>query len=91
MITTDRQEAVIKQGNEIPYQTVSESGTETQFRDVVLELKVLPQITPDGRLAPEVRTRAVLSATLFAAGVITVFMALGAAASTAGASTPQNR
>src|SRR6056297_302672 len=42
------------------------------------------QITPDGALTPAVRVRAVLSATLFAAGVITVFMALGAAASSAG-------
>jgi cytochrome c-type biogenesis protein len=42
------------------------------------------QITPGGTLAPAVRWRAVASATLFSAGVITVFMALGAAASTAG-------
>jgi len=42
------------------------------------------QITPDGTLTPAVRVRAVMSATLFAAGVITVFMALGAAASSAG-------
>jgi cytochrome c-type biogenesis protein len=44
----------------------------------------MAQITPEGQLSPEVRTRAVISATLFAAGVITVFMALGAAASVAG-------
>jgi cytochrome c-type biogenesis protein len=42
------------------------------------------QITPGGTLAPAVRWRAVASATLFSAGVVTVFMALGAAASTAG-------
>jgi cytochrome c-type biogenesis protein len=42
------------------------------------------QIAPGGTLAPAVRWRAVASATLFSAGVITVFMALGAAASTAG-------
>ena len=42
------------------------------------------QIAPDGQIAPEVRTRAILSATAFAFGVITVFMALGASASMAG-------
>lgn len=42
------------------------------------------QISAEGTLSPAVRTRAVLSATFFAAGVITVFMALGAVASTAG-------
>lgn len=42
------------------------------------------QIGPGETLAPAVRVRAVLSATFFAAGVITIFMALGAAASTAG-------
>lgn len=50
VVTTDRQEAIIKQGEEIPYETISEDGTRTEFRDAVLELKVLPQITPDGRI-----------------------------------------
>ncbi len=42
------------------------------------------QITAEGGLSRAVRVRAVLSASLFALGVITVFVALGAAASTAG-------
>ncbi|MDJ1018186.1 MAG: cytochrome c biogenesis protein CcdA [Paracoccaceae bacterium] len=42
------------------------------------------QISPDGTLAEGVRARAVLSATAFSLGVITVFMALGASASMAG-------
>lgn len=42
------------------------------------------QITPDGAIAPAVRNRAVLSASFFALGVITIFVSLGAAASTAG-------
>jgi type IV pilus assembly protein PilQ len=50
VITTDRKEATIKQGEEIPFQTVSDQGTQTEFRDAVLELKVTPQITPDGRV-----------------------------------------
>ncbi len=42
------------------------------------------RISADGTLSADVRARAVLSSTFFAAGVITVFMALGAAASAAG-------
>lgn len=42
------------------------------------------QITGDGRLTRAVRVRAVLSAVFFALGVITVFVALGAAATTFG-------
>ena len=42
------------------------------------------QISGDGGLSRAVRVRAVLSAICFAAGVITIFMALGAAASSFG-------
>lgn len=42
------------------------------------------QMTGDGRLTRAVRVRAVVSATFFALGVITVFVALGAAATTFG-------
>ncbi len=49
LLTTDRCEAVIKQGTEIPYQTSSGNlGTNIEFKDAVLELKVTPQITPSG-------------------------------------------
>ena len=41
-------------------------------------------IAPGGVIAADVRMRAITSSLFFAAGVITVFMALGAAASTAG-------
>ena len=42
------------------------------------------QISGDGVLTPQVRNRAVLSAIFFAAGVITIFMGLGATASAFG-------
>ena len=42
------------------------------------------QITGEGGLSRAVRIRAFLSAVFFAAGVITIFMAMGAAASSAG-------
>lgn len=42
------------------------------------------QISADGELSREVRIKAVVSATFFSAGIITVFVALGATASMAG-------
>lgn len=42
------------------------------------------QISADGWVAPAVRLRAVISAIAFSAGVLTIFMALGASASLAG-------
>lgn len=47
VVTTDRKEAVIKQGFEVPFQSVSDGGTNVEFKEAVLELKVTPQITPD--------------------------------------------
>jgi len=51
VITANQKEATIKQGVEIPYQQASSSGaTTTQFKEAVLSLKVVPQITPDDRI-----------------------------------------
>ena len=54
VITINGQEAVIKQGTEIPYQTTVVAGgaaaANVQFKEAVLELKVLPIISPDGRV-----------------------------------------
>jgi len=51
VITANGKEAVIEQGQEIPYQESSSSGaTTTQFKKAVLSLKVTPQITPDDRI-----------------------------------------
>ncbi len=46
--TSDNEEAKIMQGEKIPYQTVSQDGTQTQFMDAFLELTVTPHITPEG-------------------------------------------
>ena len=48
VMTSDRCQASIKQGIQIPYLTVSQNGTQTQLIDAVLLLNVLPQITPSG-------------------------------------------
>jgi type IV pilus assembly protein PilQ len=46
--TSDNKEAVIMQGKKIPYQTVSQDGTQTEFINAFLELRVTPHITPEG-------------------------------------------
>lgn len=49
VMTQDRVPATIKQGLEIPYSTTSgNNGTNTTFKDAVLEMQVMPQITPTG-------------------------------------------
>jgi type IV pilus assembly protein PilQ len=46
--TLDNKEAIIEQGESIPYETTSAAGTSTIFIDAKLSLKVTPHITPDG-------------------------------------------
>jgi len=53
VMTVNRETAIIKQGVQIPYQTVSQNGTQTQLIDAVLELNVTPQITPSGEVLME--------------------------------------
>jgi len=54
VITANQREAVIKQGDEIGYVTVTGSGANAtatvQFKEAVLELKVTPTITQDNRV-----------------------------------------
>ncbi len=51
VMTTDRCQATIKQGLEIPYQALSaNTGPSIEFKEAVLELGVLPQITPSGAI-----------------------------------------
>lgn len=44
VVTTNLKPAVILQGTQIPYQTVSNNGTQTQFKDALLCLLVSPQV-----------------------------------------------
>ncbi|KAF3983731.1 MAG: type IV pilus secretin PilQ [Methylococcales symbiont of Hymedesmia sp. n. MRB-2018] len=53
VMTSDRELAFIKQGVQIPFETVSEKGTQIELIDAVLELNVTPQITPDGDVIME--------------------------------------
>lgn len=51
VMTGDKQEAVIRSGQRVPYSTSNgNNGTTTTFQDAVLELKVVPSITPDGKI-----------------------------------------
>ncbi len=61
VITINGQEAVIKQGQEIPYQTAVIAGganvANIQFKEAVLELRVLPIISPDGRIMLDIKLK----------------------------------
>jgi type IV pilus assembly protein PilQ len=57
VVTADNEEAVIKVGQEIPYQvSAGASGaTAIQYKDAVLSLTVTPQITPDDRVIMDLK------------------------------------
>jgi type IV pilus assembly protein PilQ len=57
VMTTDRVQATIKQGVQIPYQTQSQDGPVTELVDAVLELQVTPQITPSGSVIMELNIK----------------------------------
>lgn len=55
VITANQQEAIIKQGDEVGFTTLQQSGSGTgqftvEFKEVLLELKVTPTITQDNRV-----------------------------------------
>ncbi len=51
VVTSDRHEAFIEQGVEIPYLSASSSGaTQVEFKKAVLSIKVTPHITPDDKI-----------------------------------------
>ncbi|OIO54002.1 MAG: hypothetical protein AUJ55_12640 [Proteobacteria bacterium CG1_02_64_396] len=51
VITTQNVEATITQGQQVPYQTTSAAGTQTQFADATLTLKATPTVTPDHQIS----------------------------------------
>jgi type IV pilus assembly protein PilQ len=50
IFTLDNQEAVIFQGTEVPYETVSADGTSIEFKQAGLNLAVTPTVVGDGNL-----------------------------------------
>ena len=58
VLTANQKEALIAQGEEVPYlNTTSTDGATVEFKKAELELKVKPQITPDGRVAMTVEIK----------------------------------
>jgi|Deesub1362A_J573_1020465.scaffolds.fasta_scaffold00134_12 type IV pilus assembly protein PilQ len=58
IITTDNQEATIKQGRKIPYASAApEGGTQIQFIDASLELTVTPHITPSKMIQMDIKIK----------------------------------
>lgn len=55
VFTLDKQPAVIFQGDEVPYQTVSQDGTRTEFKQAGLRLAVTPAVIGDGHLMLDVK------------------------------------
>ncbi len=55
VVTADLKKATILQGRQIPYSTVSDSGTNVEFKDAFLKLEVTPQITPDDRIRMDLK------------------------------------
>ena len=55
VVTLDNKEAIIKQGLEYPYLERDSAGLATvEFKDVDLELKVTPHVTPDNRISMKI-------------------------------------
>jgi len=50
IFTLDNKEAVIFQGDEVPYETVSDEGTKIEFKEAGLKLLVTPSVIGDGNL-----------------------------------------
>lgn len=56
VLTADKQKAVVASGTQLPYQEASSSGaTAISFIKAELSLEVTPSITPDGRVAMELK------------------------------------
>lgn len=55
IITSDNKKAVISQGKSVPYATVSQQGTQTQFVDAVLSVEVTPQVTKDENIRLQIK------------------------------------
>jgi len=55
VITANGEKATIKQGQEIPFLSVGDGGTQVEFRDAVLLTEVTPQITPNGNVIMNIK------------------------------------
>lgn len=67
VVTSDKTEAVIETGTQIPYQQASSSGaTNVAFKSATLNLTVKPQITPDENVIMDIKVNKDSVGTLYA-------------------------
>jgi type IV pilus assembly protein PilQ len=57
VITTNGKAAIIKSGQDVPYQTIEDGTTKIEFKEVVLSLEVTPQINPGDRITLEIKIK----------------------------------
>lgn len=55
VFTLDNQEAIIFQGDEVPFETVSDQGTQIEFKEAGLKLAVKPTVIGDGNLLMNIK------------------------------------
>jgi type IV pilus assembly protein PilQ len=55
VITSHNQTAKISQGQQIPYQTISQNYTQIEFKDAVLSLEVTPVVAKDGNIRLKIK------------------------------------
>lgn len=65
----DNQTARISQGENIPFQTTSQDGTQTTFEPAELALEVTPHVTGDGMVSMQIGVSKNAPGTVYAAGV----------------------
>ncbi|SUO97298.1 type IV pilus secretin PilQ [Suttonella ornithocola] len=54
VVTQDGYKALVAAGQEIPYTSVSDNGTQTSFKDAKLSMEVTPRIAPNDRVSMEI-------------------------------------
>lgn len=54
VLTANGTQAKISDGEQVPYSTVSSTGTKTEFKDATLMLSIKPNINADGRIAMKI-------------------------------------
>lgn len=73
VLTMDKQTASVASGTQIPYQKATSSGaTAVEFKNVELSLEVTPSITPEGRVAMELKVNSDSPGSTLANGEVTV-------------------
>ncbi|MBW2307568.1 MAG: hypothetical protein JRG73_11610 [Deltaproteobacteria bacterium] len=57
ILTSDNQQAIIKSGEEVPFQTVDDDDVKIEFKEAVIQLEVTPHIVSEDMINLEVRVK----------------------------------